>query len=250
MYDLNGKIAVVTGASAGIGKAVALALADAGADVALIGRDEARLASVAESIIAKGRRAMPLVTELADVSAIAPAFASIAADLGPVDILVNNAGINKTEPAVTVTPETWDRIQAVNVRAPFFCAQAVAPGMLARGSGKIIFIASDAGVRGFAEHATYGTSKGAVIQLTRILAAEWAAQGVQVNSIAPGATWTGMTAPAMEDPAIAASIIGRGFSGRISHPEEIAAAVVFLASNAADQIVGQTIFVDGGSTAR
>jgi NAD(P)-dependent dehydrogenase (short-subunit alcohol dehydrogenase family) len=249
MSDLSGQVAVVTGASAGIGRSIALALATVGADVGLIGRDHVRLDEVAAQIEALGRRAVAVPADLADVSVIEPALMAIAAELGPIDILVNNAGINQVEPAVQVTQTTWDAIQAVNVRAPFFCAQVVAPGMLERGHGKVIFITSDAGVRGFADHAAYGTSKGAVIQLTRILAAEWAARGVQVNSVAPGATWTGMTAPAMEDPATAASIISRGFSGRISNPEEIAAAVVFLASPEADQIVGQTIFVDGGSSA-
>lgn len=247
MFSLTGKTAAVTGAARGMGKAIALGLAAAGADVALIGLEKAAMEDVAKEIQAMGRKAALVELDLRDVPSIEPAFAQAAAELGPIDILVNNAGVNQTEPSVQVTQETWDRLFDVNLRAVFFCSTAVAKGMLARNSGKIINIASDAGYKGFPEHAAYGATKGGVIQLTRVLAAEWAPSNVQVNAVAPGATWTDMTAPAMQVPEIAQSILARGVATRICNPEEIAAAVVYLASKEADQVIGHVLSVDGGS---
>ena len=250
MFDLTGRVAAVTGASRGMGKAIALGLAQAGADVALIGLDSTRMEEVAKEIRAAGRRAAVVEVDLRDVPAIEPAFDQAAAALGPIDILVNNAGTNKTQPSVEVTQETWDLLFDVNVRAVFFGSIAVAKKMLERRAGKIINIASDAGIKGFAEHAAYGATKGGVITLTRDLAIEWGPSNVQVNAVAPGATWTDMTAPAMKDPATARSLLARGVSSRINNPEEIAAAVVYLASKEADQVMGHILSVDGGSTAK
>lgn len=250
MFDLTGRVAAVTGASRGMGKAIALGLAQAGADVALIGLDSTRMEEVAEEIRATGRRAAVVEVDLRDVPAIEPAFDQAAAALGPIDILVNNAGTNKTQPSVEVTQETWDLLFDINVRAVFFASIAVAKKMLERQAGKIINIASDAGIKGFAEHAAYGATKGGVITLTRDLAIEWGPSNVQVNAVAPGATWTDMTAPAMKDPATARSLLARGVSSRINNPEEIAAAVVYLASKEADQVMGHILSVDGGSTAK
>ncbi len=250
MFELTGKISAVTGASRGLGRAIALGLAEAGADVALVGTSGEKLEAVAREVRAKGRRATVIEVDLRDVAAIPPAFAKAEAELGPIDILVNNAGVNQTEPSVDVLPETWDRLNEVNLRAPFFCAQAVARGMLERGAGKIVNIASDAGQKGYAEHAAYGATKGGLIQLTRDLAVEWAPRGVQVNAVAPGAAWTDMTTPAMQIPEVAASILSRGVSPRITDPEEVAAAVVYLASREADQVIGHVLNVDGGSGAQ
>ncbi len=180
-----------------------------------------------------------------------PASSRAAVDaLGPIDILINNAGINQVEPSLNVAPETWDRLMGVNLRAPFFLAQAVAGGMIERKSGKIINIASDAGINGYPEHAAYGTTKGGLLMLTRILAVEWGPHNVQVNAICPGATWTDMTSPAMEIPEVRAAIVGRGVAGRICDPEEIGAAAVFLASQAANMIMGEALAISGGSVAR
>ena len=249
-FDLTGKVALVTGAGRGIGRAIAVALAAAGADVAVVGREKTSLDEVAAEIARCGRRSMAVEADLSDVSGIPGVVSRVEKELGFVDILVNNAGINQVEPSFNVTPETWDRLLAVNLRAPFFLAVAVAKGMVERKRGKIINIASDAGLNGLAGHAAYGSSKGGLITLTKDLAVEWGPHNVQVNAVCPGATWTGMTSPAMEDPVSRESILSRGVAGRICKPEEIAAAVVYLASEAANMVIGHALSVDGGSTAK
>lgn len=248
--DLSGKVALVTGARGDMGHAIALALAQAGADVAVLDREKSAGPGVVEEIQQLGRRAFAVEADLNDVESLPSVVARVEAQLGPIGILVNNAGVNQVEPSFDVTPETWDRLMAVNLRAPFFCAKAVAKGMVERGSGKIINISSEAGLYGLPEHAAYGTSKGGLITLTKILAVEWGPYNVQVNAVCPGATWTSMTRPAMDDPETRATILSRGVAGRICYPEEIAAAVVYLASGAADMIMGQALSIDGGSTAK
>ena len=190
-FGLNGKVALVTGAGRGLGRSIALALAHAGADIAVNGSNAAGLASVAAEIKAMGRRVVEVPADLSDVALIGAMVKKAESALGPIDILVNNAGINQVEPSLDVEPETWDRLMDVNLRAPFFCAQAVAGGMIERRRGKIINIASDAGIVGYAGHAAYGTTKGGLIQLTRILAVEWGPHNVQVNAICPGADMVG-----------------------------------------------------------
>lgn len=248
--DLSGKVALVTGAGGDMGHAIALALAQAGADVAVLDREKSAGPGVVEEIQQLGRRAFAVQADLNDVESLPSVVASVEAQLGPIGILVNNAGVNQVESSFDVTPETWDRLMAVNLRAPFFCAKAVAKGMVERGSGKIINISSEAGLYGLPEHAAYGTSKGGLITLTKILAVEWGPHNVQVNAVCPGATWTSMTRPAMDDPETRATILSRGVAGRICYPEEIAAAVVYLASGAADMIMGHALSIDGGSTAK
>ncbi len=248
--DLSGKVALVTGASRGIGYAIALALANAGADVAVASRHEPESERVAGEIRNIGRRAVAVAADLCDVSQIAPMVQCVEQELGPIDILVNNAGTNQVEPSVEVTLDTWDRLLDVNLRAPFFCATTVAKGMLERRRGKIINIASEAGINGLPEHAAYGTSKAGLLMLTRILAVEWGSRNIQVNAISPGPTWTDMTGPAMDIPEIRDKLLARGVAGRICNPEEVGTAAVFLASDAANMIMGQSINIDGGSTAK
>jgi NAD(P)-dependent dehydrogenase (short-subunit alcohol dehydrogenase family) len=248
VFSLNGKTALVTGGSRGIGRSAALALAKAGADVAVVGRDSSQLGKVASEIKKLGRRSFEMMVDLEDVSSIQPMVQRVEQELGAVDILVNNAGVNQVEPSVDVSPQTWDRLMNVNLRATFFCAVAVARGMLQRRSGKIINVASEAGLNGLANHAAYGASKGGVIMLTKDLAVEWGPSNVQVNAVCPGATATGMTLPAMEVAESRASILGRGVSPRITEPDEVAAAIVYLASREADMVVGQALSIDGGST--
>jgi len=250
VFNLDGQIALVTGAGRGIGYACAMALAQAGADVAVTGQDATRLATVVSDIESLGRQSVAFTADLRDVTKIGALIGEVEAALGAVDILVNNAGNNQVEPSFDVSVATWDRIMDVNLRAPFFLAAAAAKGMVARGRGKIINIASEAGINGLAGHAAYGASKGGLVMLTKDLAVEWGAHNVQVNAVCPGATWTGMTSPAMADPETRASIVGRGVAGRICNPEEVAAAVVYLASKEADMVVGHALSIDGGSTAK
>lgn len=249
-FDLNGKVALVTGASRGIGRAIAIALANAGADVAVTSLNPTSLASVAQEIRGLGCRVVSFGADLGNVAQI-PGLVSAAVEaLGPIDVLINNAGVNQVEPSLQVAPETWDHLMGVNLRAPFFLAQAVAGGMIERKSGKIVNIASDAGVNGYPQHAAYGATKGGLLMLTKILAVEWGPYNVQVNAICPGATWTDMTAKAMEIPEVRDEILNRGVAGRICEPEEIAAAAVFLASQASNMIMGEALCISGGSVAR
>jgi NAD(P)-dependent dehydrogenase (short-subunit alcohol dehydrogenase family) len=247
---LEGRVALVTGASRGIGRAAAERLAAEGARVLLTGRDEAALEDTRQAISSAGGTALACGADL-DAPADRERLVAVAVEeLGPIDILVNNAAINRVEPSVDVTPETWASIMDTNLTSTFFLTQLVGRAMLERGSGRIVNVASDAGFRGYAEHAAYGASKAALIQLTRVLANEWGPEGLRVNVVAPGATWTGMTAPAMEVPDIRDSILARGVVGRICTPEEVAAAIAYLAADESDMITGHVLSIDGGSVAR
>ena len=248
MFNLSGKIALVTGGNRGIGRSAALALAKAGADVAVVGRDQNQLDKVALEIKELGRRSFTMAVDLEEVASIELMVQHVEREFASIDILVNNAGVNQVEPALDVSLQTWDRLINVNLRATFFCAVAVARGMLTRQSGKIINVASEAGINGLPNHAVYGASKGGVIMLTKDLAVEWGPSNVQVNAVCPGPTATGMTLPAMNVADSRASILGRGVSSRITEPDEVAAAIVYLASREADMVVGQALSIDGGST--
>jgi len=246
---LEGRNALVTGASRGIGEAIATRFAEEGASVVVTARDKGRVNEVANHIEEAGNRALPIVADLLKGEDRQRLVESAIEEFGQIDILVNNAAVNQVEPSLEVTEETWDRILETNLKSVFFLTQAVAKHMLPRRSGRIINICSDAGLKGFAEHAAYGTSKAGLIHLTRILAAEWGPQGVRVNAVCPGATWTGMTAPAMEQEDLRQSILARGVVDRISEPAEVAGLVAYLARNEAEMITGQALSIDGGSTA-
>jgi NAD(P)-dependent dehydrogenase (short-subunit alcohol dehydrogenase family) len=247
---LEDKTAIVTGASRGIGRATAERLAAEGAGVVVTGRDAAALEEVARTIRSAGGTALICAADLTDAEARERLVAVTLEELGRIDVLVNNAAVNRVEPSLDVTPETWREIIETNLSSVFFLSQLVARGMIERGSGRIVNVASDAGFRGFPEHAAYGASKAALIQLTRVLAGEWGPSGVRVNVVAPGATWTGMTAPAMEEPEIRDAILARGVVGRICDPAEVAGAIAYLAADEADMITGHVLSIDGGSVAR
>jgi 2-deoxy-D-gluconate 3-dehydrogenase len=247
---LDGRTAIVTGASRGIGRAAAIRLAAEGAAVVATGRDESALQEVVSTIESASGRALACAADLVDAADRERLVSFAVAELGHVDVLVNNAAVNQVEPSLEVTPETWERIFQTNLSAVFFLSQRVAREMIERGSGRIVNVGSDAGFRGFAEHAAYGASKAALVQLTRVLAAEWGPSGVRVNVVAPGATWTGMTAPAMEIPEIRDSILARGVVGRICDPDEVAGAIAYLAAEESDMITGHVLSIDGGSVAR
>lgn len=250
VFDLGGQVAVVTGASRGLGKAMALALADAGATLALIARNGAALDGVAEEIRAKGGRALPVVCDMtreADVVAMAD---KVMAEFGQVDILVNNAGVAWDRAVLDLTVEELRDTFDVNVIAPFVAAKAIGRHMVERRKGKIINIGSVDGVVGAPNLVHYCASKGAVIQFTRGLAAEWAKYNIQVNCLCPGYFPTDVNMARLEDETIRKKVLSRIPLRRFGRPEELGPSIVYLASSATDYMTGQVVLLDGGESAR
>ncbi|MFG1753227.1 SDR family oxidoreductase [Streptosporangium sandarakinum] len=245
MFSLEGRTALVTGARTGIGRAVAVGLAAAGADLVLHGRDD-DLDEVEAEVRGTGRRATRWILDLSDPGRIPEA----AERLGPVDVLVNNAGIIRRAPAAGHSYADFRDVLDVNLDAVFLLSRAVGAGMLTRRSGKIIMIASMLSFQGGINVPGYTASKHAVAGLTRALACEWAASGVQVNAIAPGYIATENTRRLREDPVREAEIAGRIPAGRWGAPEDLVGAAVFLASSASDYVNGHLLAVDGGWLAR
>jgi len=248
LFDLTGKAALVTGASTGLGRGMTLALASAGADVLLV--DHVASESVAEEVRALGARAFPLTLDLSQTGSAASAVDSAIRQLGRVDILVNNAGIIRRAPAVEFTEKDWDDVMTLNARTVFFLAQAAARDMRKRKYGKIINIASLLSFQGGILVPSYAASKGAVAQLTKSLANEWAPEGIRVNAIAPGYMATNNTTALRADPVRSKAILDRIPAGRWGAPEDIQGAAVFLASAASDYVTGHVLVVDGGWMAR
>jgi len=246
LFDLQGRRALVTGGNSGIGEAMARALGLAGARVLLVARREAELNAAAQALRGEGIEAETLAADLADVAALRTA----AQRAGDVDILVNAAGVNLRQPFAEVTPEAWQTQLALHLGAPFFLTQALAPGMAARGWGRIVNIASLQSHRAFANSAPYGAGKGGVVQLTRAIAQEWGPKGITCNAIGPGFFPTALTAPVFADPALADKHAAQTCVGRNGDLADLHGVTVFLASNASAYITGQTLMVDGGYTAR
>jgi NAD(P)-dependent dehydrogenase (short-subunit alcohol dehydrogenase family) len=250
-FTLDGRVALVTGAARGLGRAIALALGDAGADVALGLRDAGTGDDVAEEIEAMGRRALRLQMDVSDLGQVASAVEDAVAAFGRVDILVNNAGIAPGNPAEDVRLEDFDDTVAVNLRGTFFVSQAVGRVMIERGGGRIVNVGSQAGFVALPGEAVYCMTKAAISHLTRCLAVEWGPHGITVNAVAPTFIDTPGTEPALADPEFRADVEERiAALHRIGAPVEVAGAVVFLASPAASLITGETIMIDGGWTAR
>ena len=249
LFDLSGRVAVVTGASKGLGKSMALGLAEAGADVALFARDVEGLKTVKQAIEDVGRKAEFFVVDVLNKSAIEVAVKQTLDSFGHMDILVNNAGVNVRKPVLELSPEEWDLVVDTNLKGYLLMAQAVVPHMLSRCSGKVINMASILGAVALPTQVAYASSKGGVIQMTKVMALEWAKQGVQVNAIGPTYFETPLVAQLRNDPERYNFIIDRTPMGRWGQPEELAGVVVFLASKASDFVTGQTIFIDGGWTA-
>ncbi|HJN16610.1 MAG TPA: glucose 1-dehydrogenase [Armatimonadota bacterium] len=247
MFRLDGKVALVTGASRGIGLGLTEALASAGADVALCSRSADALQANADRIVeATGRRAISTPADLTDVDQIRATVDKVVENLGRLDVLVNNAGINIREPSLDYTEEQWDQVMDTNIRSPFFVAQAAARAMLETEGGSIINTASMLTFMGRATVPAYAASKGGIGQLTKTLAVEWAESGVRVNAIAPGFISTEMTAPLREDAEFDEWVMGRTPMRRWGYPSDLAGAAVFLASDASAFITGQILAVDGG----
>ncbi len=248
IFDLGGKVAIVTGANTGIGQAIALSLAAAGADIAAVGRTPA--AETVEKVRALGRKAEIVSADLSSIEPVQRVVDETIAKLGGLDILINNAGIIRRADSVDFTEEDWDAVIDTNLKSTFFLAQAAGRHMLAQGSGKIVNIASLLSFQGGIRVPSYTASKSGVAGLTKLLANEWAAKGVNVNAIAPGYIATNNTAALQADETRNRQIQERIPAGRWGDPSDIGGAAVFLASPAANYIHGHILAVDGGWLAR
>ena len=250
-FDLMGQVALVTGAARGLGRAISLALANAGADVALGLRDANAGGDVASLVAGMGRSALPLQMDVTRIDQVFRAVDDVVERFGRLDILVNNAGLGPQNPAEDVREEDFDLTVAVNVKGTFFASQAAGRVMIARGSGRIINLSSQAGFVALPTESVYCLTKAAIVHLTKCLAVEWGRHGITVNAVAPTFISTPGTESALTDPEFRADVLER-IAGlhRIGEPMDVAGAVVFLASPAASLITGETILIDGGWTAR
>ena len=249
MFELISKVAFVTGAATGLGQAIATALARAGADVVITDRNIERLAETEETIRSCGRDVLKLAVDVREPSQITTAVIKAEEHFGKIDILINNAGINRPAKGMDVTVDNWDDHFNTNVRGGFLLAQKVAPGMMQRKWGRIIFISSQSGLIGIPGQPVYCATKGAVIQLVRTLGVEWAKHGITVNSIAPTFVETNLTRTRLQNPEFLSFVLGKIPCGELAKPEHIAAAAVYLASEEAAMVNCETHCVDGGWTA-
>ena len=251
-FDLAGKTALVTGASRGLGRAIALSLAEAGADVALGLRDLATAGEVESRIVAMGRSVVPLQMDVTDLPQCYDAIGTAIAELGCIDILVNNAGGGAPDtPLEDGTEAMFDEVVDFNVKSSFFIAQKLALHMMDRGGGRIVNMSSQAGFVALPGEGVYCLAKAAVAHMTKCMAVEWGRFGINVNAVAPTFIETDGTAPALANTGFRADVVERiAALHRIGMPDEVSGAVVFLASPAASLITGQTLLIDGGWTAR
>ena len=249
LFDLSGRVALVTGSSQGLGLAIARGLAEAGAAVVRNGRDTAKLAAAAAVLRAEGARVETAAFDVNDSAAVAREVARIEETFGPIHILVNNAGIQRRAPLVEMTEAQWREVIDTNLTSAFIVARAVGPRMIARGAGKIINITSLISEVARVTIANYAAAKGGLKMLTRSMAVEWAKHGIQTNGIAPGYFITPLNQPLIENAEFNAWVCKRTPAGRWGQPEELAGAAVFLASRASDFVNGQIIAVDGGTLA-
>jgi len=249
LFSLEGRIALVTGGSSGIGRTIAIALAEAGANVVVLARGRQRLEECAHAIEATGGSAAWFDCDLSDRASLADGALRAAKPFGMPDILVNAAGINRRPPLPQLTAEDWDVTLKLNLDAPFLLGQALAPAMAARGWGRIINLASLQSVRSFGNSGAYGVSKAGIAQLTRVQAEAWSAKGINCNAIAPGFFPTPLTRAVFDDPQRAAALAARTMIGRNGELDDLRGVAVFLASRASDYVTGQVVFVDGGFSA-
>jgi NAD(P)-dependent dehydrogenase (short-subunit alcohol dehydrogenase family) len=249
-FSLAGQVALVTGASQGIGHDLALALAAGGARVVVAARQGERLEALTEEIAATGGEAAATVVDLRDRASIEAAVEASVARFGRLDILVNNAGLGTNHDALEATEAEWDELFAVNVRGLFFACQSAGRRMVDQGYGRIVNISSQAGLVGIPRHAAYSASKAAVIGLTKVLALEWGPHGVTVNCVAPTFIRTPGTAERLDQPDFLADVVSRIPVGHVGTTTDVAGAVIYLASPAASLVTGSVLVIDGGWTAR
>jgi NAD(P)-dependent dehydrogenase (short-subunit alcohol dehydrogenase family) len=243
---LEGRVALVTGASRGIGRAIARRLAADGARVAVTARDRATLAGTLDEIAAAGAAGLGADLEVRDTGSIRRAVETVEAGLGPIDILVNNAGVQRLRPALELTEEDWDFVLDANLRGAFFMAQAVGRGMVARGYGRIINVASLSAFKALPERAAYNSSKAGLLAVTRSLAVEWGPFGVTANAVAPTFVETELSGLWLNRPGVREGLVAASPIRRLPTADEVAAAVAFLASPDAAAINGTVLGVDGG----
>lgn len=248
-FSLEGRKAMVTGASKGIGLEICRVLADAGADIVAVARDAGGLEEARAAVEGFGRRCLVVEADLGSVDGARGAARTALEAWGTIDILVNNAGIGGVDPILDAKVEDWERLMAVNLRAPFLLAQALAPAMIAQRRGKIVNVSSQAGVVALVGHAAYGASKSGLNALTQVMTAEWAGYNIQSNAVCPTVIMTPMGEKFWSDPAKLDPMVARIPLGRVGKPIEVADLVLFLASPASDLITGQIILADGGYTA-
>ena len=250
LFDLTGRVAIVTGGNGGIGRAIALGFAEAGATVAVWGRNEEKNQRVLSELKAMGARSMALTVDMTDRAGFEPAFNKVESELGSVNILVNNAGIASLSGGIMgEQPEDWDRVLETNLTSVFLLSKLAAGSMMRQKNGKIVNIASMYSLFGSGMVPSYSASKGAIVQLTKSMAIEFAPHNIQVNAIAPGWIETEMTVPVRTSP-MNDEILSRTPAGRWGQPEELAGAAIYLASRASDFVTGDTIRVDGGYAIR
>ena len=251
LFDLTGRVAVVTGAGRGLGRRMALALASAGADVVTAARTEADIREVSDAIRALGRRSEAVPTDVASEADCEALVDFVVERLGRIDVLVNNAGINIRKEALDLPLEDFEQVLRTNLGGYFLCARAAGRRMLEQGSGSIINVSSILSLVGLPSQVAYASTKGGITMMTRVLALEWAPHGVRVNAVAPSYFETDLTRPLFDDPERREFITSRTPLGRWGQPHELDGVVLLLASEAASGFMtGQTLFVDGGWTAQ
>jgi len=249
-FGLQGRCALVTGASRGIGAEVARVLADAGADIVAVARDADGLAAVKAGVEAAGRRCLTIEADMNTVAGPREAARAALETFGTIDILVNNAGIARNAPLLDVTMDEWENTLNVNLRAPFLLAQALAPQMIAQKRGKIINVSSQSGILALADHGAYGASKGGLNMLTRVMTIEWARHNIQSNTVCPTVILTPMGERVWGQPEKGDPMKARIPLGRFGTTTEVADLILYLASSASDLVTGQDILIDGGFSAQ